>query len=127
MAQAFLDTSCVVSMVLDEPGGARIRRRINRFDELVAAGLLEAELQAVLLREGVDLPNPIPAQLTWAIPLRHLGPEIAEVLAAGYLRGADCWHLATALYVAGDDPASLHFLTLDERQATVASALGFAT
>jgi predicted nucleic acid-binding protein len=56
---------------------------------------------------------------------RSLRLEIAQVLTAGYLRGADCWHLATALYVVGDDPAALTFMTLDDRQAAVASKLGF--
>jgi hypothetical protein len=46
------------------------------------------------------------------------------VLDAGYLRGADCWHVATALYVS-PEPSRLSFLTLDERQRDVARTLGF--
>jgi hypothetical protein len=56
-------------------------------------------------------------------PDRPLGPEIVRVLEAGYARGADVWHLATALYLA-DDPADLPFLTLDVRQRELARALG---
>jgi hypothetical protein len=58
------------------------------------------------------------------LPDRPLTGEIARVLAAGYVRGADCWHLATALYLT-DDPSSLTFLTVDERQKSVAVSLGF--
>lgn len=47
-----------------------------------------------------------------------------RVLGTGYVRGADCWHLATAIYLAGD-PAKLTFLTLDDQQRTVAESLGF--
>jgi hypothetical protein len=46
------------------------------------------------------------------------------VLGAGCLRGADCWHLATALYVA-DDPGAMAFITLDTAQRRTAKALGF--
>lgn len=126
--RGYVDTSCIVSIALDEPGSEAVQRQLAGCDGLVAAGLLEAELMSVLRREGSEVAAPPHLDmLDWIVPHRHLSPEIAQVLAAGYLRGADCWHLATALYVAGDDPASLHFLTLDERQATVASVLGFAT
>ena len=46
------------------------------------------------------------------------------MLSAGYLRGADLWHLASALYLAGN-PRNLPFITLDERQEVVARKLGF--
>ena len=65
-------------------------------------------------------------ELEVVFPPRTLGPEITRVLEAGYVRGADCWHLATALYLA-PDPSELTFITLDERQGAVAKALGFAT
>jgi len=64
------------------------------------------------------------AGLEWVSPDRPLGAEINAVLDAGYLRGADCWHVATALYFA-TDPSRLAFLTLDARQGEVAKALGF--
>ena len=43
---------------------------------------------------------------------------------AGQLRGADLWHVATALYVAGEADR-LCFVTLDQRQRDAAAALGF--
>jgi len=45
-------------------------------------------------------------------------------LEVGYLRGADLWHLATALYIT-EDPAQITFMTLDKSQQAVASKLGF--
>lgn len=41
-----------------------------------------------------------------------------------YSRGTDLWHVAGALYVA-PKPSDISFVTLDVRQHTVASALGF--
>lgn len=50
----------------------------------------------------------------------------ADALTAGYLRGADLWHVACALYLA-EVPSDVTFLSLDDRQRTVAEALGFRT
>lgn len=103
-----------------------LTRRLNGFDELVSANLLEAELRSVYARERVPIDSPLPFSIAWILPDRPLTDEIARVLAAGYVRGADCWHLATALYLA-KDAASLAFVTADQRQETVARALGFQT
>ena len=43
----------------------------------------------------------------------------------GYLRGADLWHVATALYVS-PEAGSLSFATLDTRQSAFAEKLGFS-
>jgi hypothetical protein len=64
------------------------------------------------------------AGISWIIPDRPLSTEVARVLASGYVRGADCWHLATALYLS-PDPAELAFITLDKTQLTAARAIGF--
>lgn len=45
------------------------------------------------------------------------------MLEIGYMRGADLWHLANALYIA--PKRDVHFLTLDLRQQSVARALRF--
>lgn len=91
---------------------------------LIASNLLEAELRAAFAREKVDAVREPLAEISWILPDRPLQAEIARVLAAGYLRGADCWHLATALYFA-NNPGEIAFLTLDAKQAHVARALGF--
>jgi hypothetical protein len=49
-----------------------------------------------------------------------------RVLLAGQTRSADCWHLATALYLAGD-PSLCAFLTLNQKQRAVAQQLGLAS
>lgn len=66
------------------------------------------------------------SDLQWILPSRPLTREILRVLNAGYVRGADCWHLSSALYLA-PDPGQATFLTLDVTQRKVAKALGFKT
>ena len=51
--------------------------------------------------------------------------EIKRVLEVGYVRGADAWHLACALYLFAD-PDDATFLTLDRRQRAATKKLGFA-
>ena len=58
--------------------------------------------------------------------MRPLSVEIERVLDAGYVRGAHCFHLASALYLS-PQPSATTFLTLDTRQRAVAKALGFKT
>ena len=125
MRVAYVDTSCLVALEFGERGAAALARRLGGFDRLVAANLLEAELRATCLREGRDGPVDALRLISWVVPDRPLSPEIGRVLDAGYVRGADCWHLATALYVAGD-AAAISFVTLDGAQGRVARALGFA-
>ena len=124
MKLGYVDTSCLVAIAFGERGATSLSRRLNEFDELVSSNLLEAELRAAFARERVDTPPGLVDALSWVMPDRPLHAEIARVLAAGYVRGADCWHLATALYLA-PEPDEMTFLTLDARQGGAARALGF--
>ena len=48
-----------------------------------------------------------------------------EALEVGHLRGADLWHVACALFVAGTARSEVAFLSRDAAQRTVAKRLGF--
>lgn len=124
MKVGYVDTSCLVALALGEPAGAKLQRRLSGFDALHASNLLEAELKSVMARERSVATPALLRSITWITPDRPLQGEIERVLTAGYVRGADCWHLACALYLA-DDPRNISFLTLDARQASVARKLGF--
>ncbi len=126
MSTAYVDTSALLAVEFNEPGGEALERRLNSFTRLVSANLLEAEFRAALLRVGRTFSYGILSHIDWVFPDRPLSPEIAMALAAGYLRGADLWHVATALYVA-PPPSGLTFITADNRQSAVATALGFET
>jgi predicted nucleic acid-binding protein len=124
MRRAYVDTSVLLAIAFAEPGAVRWVRVLNACEELLASNLLEAELRAAHAREETPPDEQVLAGISWILPDRTLGPEIARVLAQGYLGGADCWHLATALYVS-PRPADLAFYSLDAKQAAVAKALGF--
>ncbi|MGH7670676.1 MAG: PIN domain-containing protein [Gemmatimonadaceae bacterium] len=124
MSVAYVDTSCLVALAFDERGAAALARRLAQFTQLVSSNLLEAELRAVFARERRVWAPESTGRIAYVLPDRPLGPEIERVLEAGYLRGADCWHLASALYLASD-PALITFMTLDRTQAQIAEAIGF--
>jgi len=124
MKVAYVDTSCLVAVAFADARATAVTRRLKSFDELVSSNLLEAELRSVFARERVPVDSDLPFAISWVVPDRPLTDEIVRVLDAGYVRGADCWHLAVALYLA-QDPASIAFATVDDRQEVVARELGF--
>ena len=121
---AYVDSSCIVAIALGEPIAGKLATRIRAFTSLLAHPLLDAEVRSACLREGAAVPSNDLAAIAWVEATRPLSAEVERVLAAGYLRGADCWHVATALLVS-PDTRQLTFLTLDERQRGVAKKLGF--
>lgn len=125
MKRAFVDSSFLVAIAFTEPEAEQARARLGMFDSVMASPLAEAEVRSASRRENRPIRDDVFASLEWAHADRALSAEIARVLQAGYVRGADCWHLATALFHAAN-PADFVFLTLDKRQREVAAALGFA-
>ncbi len=123
MSVAYVDTSVLAGIAFGEPAAASYALELNRFDRLISSNLLEAEMRAVFHREGVAFRDDAIAGLEWIMPTRPLTSEFETVLSAGYLRGADLWHVATALYVS-PNANGLAFATLDAQQRRVASALG---
>lgn len=124
MTVGYIDSSCLVAVAFGESGYEDLAARMESIDQLYASNLLEAELRAAFHREGIAAGRSILGGISWVMPDRPLSEEISAVLAAGYLRGADLWHLACALYLS-PDPAELVFLTADRQQAGVAAIIGF--
>lgn len=124
MRLAYVDTSCLLAIALAEDRAAQVLRSLQTYDVLLSSNLLEAELRATLEREKVaDDPEIFLGAISWIYPDRPLTSEIATVLNTGYVKGADLWHLAVALFF-----SPLHqiaFLTLDARQHEVSVQLGF--
>src|SRR5690606_39117246 len=87
LSYAYIDTSCLVALVFGEPGAGRVRARLQSYERLYAANLLEAELRAALQRERVAWQEGLVTSIGWVLPPRRLTDEIARVLDAGYLRG----------------------------------------
>jgi len=121
---AYVDTSTIIAVAFGEPGSRELEVRLDGLRYLVSSNLLEAEVRATFARERMELPPGLLTGIDWVLPDRSLTPEIRAVLVAGRLKGADLWHVATALY-ASIAPEETHFLTEDRRQGEVARSLGF--
>ena len=126
MTVAYVDTSCMVAIAFGENGAEALARRIEGYSEIVSSNLLEAEFRSALAREEVADDGGLLSGMSWIFPDRRLTAEFQRVLAARQLRGADLWHLATALYLA-ESPGDIHFLTVGSAQRNTAAMLGFPT
>ena len=124
MSVAYVDTSVVVALAFREEGAESLATRLAGYSRLVSSNLLEAELRAACRRERQPAPAHLLARIGWILTHRPLSPEMETALEAGSLRGADLWHVASALYAA-PEPGAIAFVTLDRQQARVAAALGF--
>ena len=125
MRAAHVDTSCLVAVAFAEAGSARLMRSLQSYDVLLSSNLLEAELRAAVRRENVAAdPGGLISAISWVYPDRPLTSEITTVLDTGYVRGADLWHLAVALFL--DPHREIGFLTLDTRQREISLQLGFS-
>ena len=54
MSVAYVDTSCLAAIAFDEPGATTLSAKLRRCERRLASNLLEAELRAALVREGVS-------------------------------------------------------------------------
>ena len=124
MSIAYVDSSVLVAIALAEPGSEAVTERLAGFRRLYSSNLLEAELRSALAREGVAWSEEHTEPIRWIWTDRSLGDEMETILRIRYLKGADLWHLATAVSFA-PDPRDMAFVTLDERQRAVAAELGF--
>ena len=124
MRFAYADTSFVLSLAFAERPSKSAQHRFGDFDGVFASHFLEAEHQSTFRRDNLAPPREFLMAIRWVDSATPLTEQITRVLDAGYVRGADCWHLATALFAARE-PKEWTFLTFDVRQRAVAKTLGF--
>ena len=125
---AYVDKSATLAVALEEPAAPSVAAHLSAFPRLLSSNLLEAEMRAAYHREGLVFDAGIVSNIRWVHPVRSLGREMAKALdAGGYLKGADLWHIATALYIDENVAGRMAFITLDDRQRVVAANLGFET
>ena len=122
----YIDTSALLAIEFGQDGYRNVLDRIGEASDLIASNLVEAEIQSATARERRNFNRSLTANITWIYPDRPLTLEFELILSAGYLRGADLWHVAVALYAA-PDPSQISFITLDTRQRDVAQGIGFQT
>lgn len=125
MKLAYIDTSYLIAIVFGERASSSLRKKLLKFDRLLSSNLLEAEFLSTLRRESVDIKivQETLEPISWIYPNQTLTNEFNKILKIDYLRGADLWHLACALYIGS--PKRMSFLTLDRKQKLVARKLGF--
>ena len=134
MKVACIDTSVVLALAFNEPSADWVADELQRNDVVLASNVLAAEVAAACVRERVEFDPQLLKSISWVLPDRPLEREIAHVASTGYVRGADLWHLATALFLRSDRVASteeplprIAFVTLDTMQREAATRLGFIT
>ena len=129
MSAAYVDSSYLLAILLGEPRARSLRNSLERFQDILSGDLLVAEVLSASVREGVPIDGVIAAlqDISLILPGRSLQPEMREILRQGRLRGADLWHLACAMFVAGDRRPEVPFLSRDEAQRRIANRLGFPT
>lgn len=122
----YLDTSAFLAVSLHQAEAKELKRPLSAMRRLIASDLLISEASSAFRREGLPL-APLATQLSGIdIITTSLTPEIlAEVLKAGYVRGADAHHLSSAFWFCNGMPESLYFISLDDAQLSLAKRLGF--
>ena len=121
---AYLDTSAVVKLLVQEPETAALRRRLGGWPRRASAALLRVELLRAVRRAGLPrLMEGARRQLA-SIHLIRLDDDLLERatdIEPATVRSLDAIHLATALSI-GSDLAAV--VTYDARMSAAAHALG---
>lgn len=125
MRAAYLDTSALIAVAFDEPGATHVQSFLEEEIRLVSSELIVAETLSAFVRNDRSLTE----AKGWLESVNRilvdtpLDKELTRIFRSSRVRGADAFHLATALWLTGG--ASLVFLTLDKQQAMAAQQLGF--
>lgn len=126
MAAAYLDSSAIVKLVIDEPESAALRRFLRRRRPLVSSALARTEVLRALLLEGevgITRGRSVLARLD-LIRVNDRVLSAAALLLPPDLRSLDAIHLATAQQLGGDLD---QIATYDVRMISTAELLGLKT
>ena len=123
---AYIDTSVFINVLLSQQGYKYFHTIMKRCKKLLSSPLIEAEVLTTCQRENFDQKQAIEAlkEITLCFVEKSLIEKYEMILKECNLKGADAYHLATALYL---DPSRefLHFLTDDLKQKEAAKKKGF--
>jgi predicted nucleic acid-binding protein len=135
----FWDSSAVVPLIVDEPGRERLLALLEADPVMVVWWGTSVELVSALSRRERDgsLPTSIAnaavervrkLERTWhqVAPTDAVRQRAQRLLRVHPLRAADSLQLAAALSVAGNEPASLTLVTLDQRLLDAAQREGLS-
>ncbi len=122
---AYVDTSVLGRVLLDEPGGDAIRRELQRFDRRVASRLLGVELRRVGRREDALEDAEQLLENVVLLPIDERVLTAAEAVPPRTVGTLDAIHLATALRLAEADELDV-LMTYDKQLAKAAREHGLA-
>jgi predicted nucleic acid-binding protein len=126
MPVAYLDSSALVKLAVEEPESAALRRHLRRRPSLVSSALARTEVLRALTFEGEEGIARGRAVLG-RVELVRVNDRVlnaAGVLAPPELRSLDAIHLATALQLGSD---LSHLIAYDDRMLEAAEELGLKT
>jgi predicted nucleic acid-binding protein len=134
----FWDSSAIVPMLMDEPASGEMLKELDRDPQVVAWWGTETECVSAIARkerEGTLDPGAVTAaldrlaamSLTWQEVQPHaaLRRTAVRLLRVHSLHAADALQLAAATVVADGHPATVGFVTRDNRLAEAARREGF--
>lgn len=134
----FWDSSALVPLLVDEATSAATRALLRADHDVAAAWTTEIECASAVarqLREGTLTPEEADRCLadlsrtaerwTLAEPTDTLRRGALRIMRVHDLRAADALQLAAAITVAESHPASLEFVSLDDRLVAAARREGF--
>jgi predicted nucleic acid-binding protein len=134
----FWDSSAVVALLVGEAGQKFAQREFEQDPAMVVWWGTRVECVSALVRRERDRSTDPASSRTALAQLGKLGEQWHEVLPTTVLRNtaerilrvhalraADALQLAAAITAAVDDPASLEFVSLDERLKDAAAREGF--
>lgn len=122
-AVAYVDSSALVKLVMEEPGSTALRGYLHDHDLLASSRILSVEVRRALMRHSApnhDFADEVLRSLL-VVDLDASVATVAGRIGPPALRSLDAIHLASALEL-GEDLGA--FVTYDERLAEAARALG---
>jgi predicted nucleic acid-binding protein len=133
----FWDSSAIVPLLLEEPARERLLAMLESDPVMVAWWATPVELVSTLSRRerdgGISLEDVTASierlrslERAWhtVLPSDAIRSRAQRLLRVHPLRAADGLQLAAALSIAGDEPASLAFVSLDQRLSDAARREG---
>jgi predicted nucleic acid-binding protein len=133
----FWDASAIVPLIIDEPGREQLLAMLEADPVMIVWWGTPVELVSALSRRerdgtlhtasvsaAVDRVRKLERAWHQVAPTDTLRQRAQRLLRVHPLRAADSLQLAAALAVAGDEPASVSFVSLDQRLMDAAQREG---
>jgi len=124
----YLDTSAWIAWKFAQEGQNLFKKVSLKRDSIVSSPLLVAEYVAFLRKIDKLKTTRFEEELSfirWIYPADPLFPIYGSCRDEIALRGADFFHIATALWFCGDHTSEVCFLSCDGDQTKAAKSLGF--